>query len=71
MAARAAVWAQVRAGYQSGYSLSELSRSSGLSRTAIRTRARLEGWTKSDLDQEPVPCPAETKTRRPDAVHPP
>ncbi len=68
MAAGAAVWAQVRAGYQSGYSLSELSRSSDLSRTAIRTRARLEGWTRPDADQEPVPCPAGTKTRRTDAV---
>ncbi len=71
MAARAAVWAQVRAGYEGGANLSELSRSSGLSRTAIRTRARLEGWTRPDLDQEPVPCPAVARDRRADAVHPP
>ncbi len=68
MAARGAVWAKVRAAYQGGDSLSELSRSSDLSRTAIRTRARLEGWTRPDADQEPVPCPAGTKTRRTDAV---
>ena len=71
MAARAAVWAQVRAGYEGGANLSELSRSSGLSRTAIRTRARLEGWARSDAEQEPVPCPAETRSRPTDAVHPP
>jgi hypothetical protein len=71
MAARAAVWAQVQAAYQKGASLSELSRSSGLSRTAIRTRARLEGWTKPDAEQEPVPCHAVSKDRRPNAVHPP
>ncbi len=71
MAAGAAVWAQVRAGYERGASFSELSRSSGLSRTAIRTRARLEGWTRPDAEQEPVPCPAGTRGRRPDAVHPP
>ncbi len=70
MAARAAVWAQVRAAYEGGANLSELSRSSGLSRAAIRTRARLEGWTRPDLDQEPVP-PAEIRSRRTDAVHPP
>ncbi len=68
MAARAAVWAQVRAAYEGGANLSELARSSGLSRTAIRTRARLEGWTRPDAEQEPVPCPAETKSRRTDAV---
>ncbi len=71
MAARGAVWAKVRAAYQGGDSLSELSRSSGLSRTAIRTRARLEGWIRSGLDQEPLPCPAETRGKRTDAVHPP
>jgi hypothetical protein len=71
MAARAAVWAQVRAAYQGGANLSELARSSGLSRTAIRTRARVEGWTRPDAEQEPVPCPAETKSRPTDAVHPP
>ena len=71
MAARAAVWAQVRAAYESGANLSELARSSGLSRTAIRTRARLEGWTRSELDQEPLPCPAGARNRRADAVHPP
>ena len=70
MAARADVWAQVRAAYEGGANLSELSRSSGLSRTAIRTRARLEGWTRSDAEQEPVP-PAEIRSRRTDAVHPP
>jgi hypothetical protein len=62
MAARADVWAQVRAAYEGGANLSELARSSGLSRTAIRTRARLEGWTRSDLDQEPLPCPAGART---------
>ncbi len=51
MAARAAVWAQVQAAYQEGASLSELSRSSGLSRAAIRTRARAEGWTKPETPQ--------------------
>jgi hypothetical protein len=55
MAAQAAVWAQVRAGYQQGASLSELARSSGLSRTAIRTRARLEGWTKPETAQPSDP----------------
>ncbi len=71
MAARAAVWAQVQAAYQKGASLSEISRLSGLSRAAIRVRARTEGWTRSDLDQEPVPCPAVARDRRADAVHPP
>ena len=61
----------MRAAYQGGDSLSELSRSSGLSRTAIRTRARLEGWIRSGLDQEPLPCPAETRGKRTHAVHPP
>ncbi|HEV2605326.1 MAG TPA: hypothetical protein VGU24_16875, partial [Microvirga sp.] len=51
--------------------MSEISRSSGLSRTAIRTRAHLEGWTRPDLDQEPLPCPAVARDRRADAVHPP
>ena len=71
MAARADVWAQVRAAFEGGANLSELARSSGLSRTAIRTRARLEGWARSDAEQEPVPCPAETRSRPTDAVHPP
>ncbi len=71
MTARAAVWAQVRAAYEGGANLSELARSSGLSRTAIRTRARLEGWARPDAEQEPLPCPAETRSRRADAVHPP
>jgi hypothetical protein len=28
----------------------------------------VEGWTRPDAEQEPVPCPAETKSRRTDAV---